>query len=130
MTRPNRSATHPDIQNPAPIPFVTQVVPPETDPVPQDVTTRKITDAASPSAGDGFLVLRDLIIPLSLRKETLLGRDSSRCNVVLADSRVSKLHAAIYFSGGRFFLPAPARSLSLLRSVGRVDAVLKPTRRR
>lgn len=103
MSQLNRSAIRPDSEAKASS-FVTQVVPSETATPRQEVSTRKITNASGPSAGEGFLVLRDLIIPLSQKKETLLGRDSSCCNVVLADPRVSKSHAAIYFSEGRFFL--------------------------
>ncbi len=69
-----------------------------------DVTTRSLTDAGNGPAGEGYLILRDLIIPLSRSREILLGRDSNACNVVLADPRISKRHAIIYFSIDRFFV--------------------------
>ena len=103
MSQLNRSAIRPNSEARASS-FTTRVVPLEKARSEREVSTRKITNASGPSAGEGFLVLRDLIIPLSQKKETLLGRDSSRCNVILADPRVSKSHAAIYFSDGQFFL--------------------------
>ena len=52
----------------------------------------------------GFLLLGDLIIPLSQEKKTVVGRDSTVCHVVLADPRVSKMHTTIYYAGERYFL--------------------------
>lgn len=51
-----------------------------------------------------YLILGDLIIPLKLDRETIIGRDGGSCDVVLADPRVSKRHAAISFAGDRFFI--------------------------
>lgn len=69
-----------------------------------DIATRSLTDAEAGTPGEGYLILRDLIIPLSRSRQILLGRDSSTCNVVLADPRISKRHATIYFSIDRFFV--------------------------
>ena len=51
-----------------------------------------------------YLILGDLIIPLNLDREILIGRDSNACDVVLADPRVSKRHATIRFADDRFFI--------------------------
>jgi hypothetical protein len=51
-----------------------------------------------------YLILGDLIIPLRTDREILVGRDGTSCDVVLADPRISKKHAAIRFTGDRFFI--------------------------
>lgn len=69
-----------------------------------DIATNSLTDADAGTPGEGYLILRDLIIPLSRSRQVLLGRDGSACNVVLADPRISKRHAVIYYSIDRFFV--------------------------
>lgn len=59
----------------------------------------------SPSAtASAYLIVGDLIIPLDDAGETVIGRDNSTCEVVLADPHVSKRHALIHCIEGRFYL--------------------------
>ncbi|MBN1268012.1 MAG: DUF4388 domain-containing protein [Kiritimatiellae bacterium] len=64
------------------------------------------TDARSAeSVGEeGFLLLLGLVVPLPTDKLTVLGRDNDSCDVALVDEHVSKRHATIGFSAGRYFV--------------------------
>lgn len=104
MSQPNHSAINPDDTQSLWIPCGAHPGPSDTHPSQREFTTRKLTEVRPPSVGDGFLILQDLVIPLSKTMGTLLGRSRSRCNIVLSNLWVSKLHAAIHFSNGNFFL--------------------------
>jgi pSer/pThr/pTyr-binding forkhead associated (FHA) protein len=51
-----------------------------------------------------FLVSNDIIIPLANNDGVVLGRDPALCNFVLADERISRIHAMVYSKDGRFFV--------------------------
>jgi len=53
---------------------------------------------------DYYLVTSGVVIPLEPGKSVVLGRDNEGCDVVLADARVSKRHAAVVPAAGRYFL--------------------------
>ena len=57
----------------------------------------------APNGATGFLLLGDLTIPLPVDRETVVGRDHVLCDVVLPDSRVSKVHLSVFYAGDRFF---------------------------
>lgn len=62
------------------------------------------TPGAEPEALQGYLLLLGLVIPLPKDKPTILGRDNDACDVALVDEHVSKRHARIGFSAGRYFI--------------------------
>lgn len=103
MPQPNPSATNPSDTQSLWIPPAPHTAPSNAVANQGDFSTNRLTDIRPPSHGDGFLILQDLVIPLSKTRETLIGRSRS-CNVVLSNLRVSKVHAAIHFSNGQFFL--------------------------
>jgi hypothetical protein len=52
----------------------------------------------------GYLLLHGLIIPLPKEKETVIGRDNDKCDVVLVNERISKAHSIITYYNGRYFI--------------------------
>lgn len=53
---------------------------------------------------DYYLLVMGVVIPVKPDRTIVLGRDNEHCDVVLADARVSKRHAAVIPAAGRFFL--------------------------
>lgn len=53
---------------------------------------------------DYYLIASGVVIPLRPEKTVVLGRDNESSDVVLADARVSKRHAAVIPATGRYFL--------------------------
>jgi len=51
-----------------------------------------------------YLTVLGVVIPLQPGRTVVLGRDNEACDVVLADARVSKRHAAVVPAAGRYFL--------------------------
>lgn len=51
-----------------------------------------------------FLVSNDIVIPLAYNDGIVLGRDPALCNFVLADERISRIHAMVFCKDGRFFV--------------------------
>lgn len=61
---------------------------------------------ANPAFPDcqGFIMLRGLILPLTQKEDFIIGRDKSRCDLVLAHEHISKQHSIISYRSGRFFI--------------------------
>ena len=99
MRRPNLSPAQPEAGRDSP----TYEPPARNDAGGQGQVVKPPTRHPSTDV-HAHLILGDLIIPLSNDRETVIGRDNTTCDVVLADPRVSKMHASIYYAGDRFFL--------------------------
>ena len=54
--------------------------------------------------GQGFLMLRGLVIPLPRDRDVVLGRDKALSDVVLAHEHVSKRHSMVFYRSGRYFI--------------------------
>jgi hypothetical protein len=83
--------------------------------------SRTIAPGSPAAIAQAYLILGDLIIPLSAARETVIGRDNAVCDVVLADPHVSKSHAVIYSRGERYFIEDLGSLNGVLVNDARVD---------
>lgn len=69
-----------------------------------DPSSGEEVSSSGTDAGQKYLLLRGLVIPLPTDKDMVIGRDDASCDLVLVDERVSKRHAMVSYYNGRYFV--------------------------